>query len=90
MKQYNFILAYDIADSKRLRKIAKIVEKEAIRIQFSIFLLPKFTKPELLELLDKILKIYNENEDDIRIYKIKNKGINIASGVDLDQPFNFI
>lgn len=89
MKHYDFILAYDIADNKRLRKIAKVLEKEAIRIQFSIFLLPKFTKPELTMLLDKILKIYNENEDDIRVYKIKNKGINIASAIDLEHPFNF-
>lgn len=90
MKRYDFIISYDIANIKRLRKIAKLLEKEAIRIQFSIFLLPNSTKDELQTLLDNILKIYNENEDDIRVYNIKNSGIKLASAINLEQPYNFL
>ncbi len=89
MKRYNFLICYDIADKKRLQKIAKILEKEAIRVQYSIFLFPKATKEELFILLDKVLKIHNKNQDDIRVYNIKNSGINLGSAVDLEQPFNF-
>ena len=90
MNRYDFIISYDIANIKRLRKIAKLLEKEAIRIQFSIFLLPNSTKYELQTLLDNILKIYNENEDDIRVYNIKNSGIKLASAINLEQPYNFL
>ncbi len=90
MKRYDFLICYDIADNKRLQKIAKTLEKEAIRIQFSVFLFPKASKEELFALLDKILKIYDKNQDDIRVYNIKNSGIHLASGINLEQPFNFI
>ncbi|MEZ6141686.1 MAG: CRISPR-associated endonuclease Cas2 [Zavarzinella sp.] len=33
-----YIIAYDIADPKRLRKIARLMEKWAIRTQKSVFL----------------------------------------------------
>ena len=37
MKRFDFLVCYDIADAKRLRKVAKLLEKEAIRIQKSQF-----------------------------------------------------
>lgn len=89
MKQYNFIISYDISDDKRLRKIAKILEKQAIRIQFSIFYYPKATKQELHNLLEKILQIYDPKQDDIRVYNIKDSGITLGSGIDLNNPYNF-
>ncbi len=90
MKRFNFLISYDIADDKRLRKIAKILEKEAIRIQFSIFYLPNATKHELQLIIEKVLSIYNEKEDDIRVYKVKNKGISLGKAIDLDNPYSFV
>ena len=90
MKRYNFIISYDVANEKRLRKIAKVLEKKAIRVQFSVFYLPNATKEELQIILDELLKLYNENEDDIRVYNIKNSGIKLASAIDLEQPYNFL
>ena len=90
MKRYNFIISYDIANDKRLRKIAKVLEKKAIRLQFSIFYLPNATKKELQIILDELLNIYNEKEDDIRVYNIKNSGIKLASAINLEQPYNFL
>jgi CRISPR-associated endonuclease Cas2 len=40
----SFVIAYDIKDDKRLRKIAKFMEKEAIRIQLSVFFLRELQK----------------------------------------------
>jgi len=89
MQKHNFLITYDIANIKRLRKIAKVLEKEAIRIQFSIFYLPNVTISQMQVVLDEILSIYNKNEDDIRVYSIKNSGIKLGKAVDLDKPFNF-
>jgi len=87
MKKYDFIISYDIACNKRLQKIAKILEKEAIRVQYSIFLLKDISKDELALLLERLLRIYNENEDDIRVYKIKNYGLHLGSALNLQEPF---
>jgi CRISPR-associated protein Cas2 len=87
MKQYDFLISYDIADQKRLAKIARVLEKEAIRIQYSLFFYKDATKVELHRLLKKILKIYNEQEDDIRVYKIKNYGLHFGTAIDLKNPF---
>ncbi len=89
MKKYTFLIAYDIADKKRLQKIAKIMEKNALRIQFSIFVLLDTTKEDLHLLLSKILEINNEKEDDIRVYKLKNSGISLGSATNLSDPLSF-
>jgi len=87
MNRYDFLISYDIADNKRLSKIARVLEKEAIRIQYSLFFYKDATKEELNSLLQKILKIYNEEEDDIRVYKIKNYGLHFGAAIDLENPF---
>jgi CRISPR-associated protein Cas2 len=89
MKRYDFVLSYDISDPKRLKKIAKIVERKALRIQYSIYVLFDTTKDDVTRLLDNILNIYDEKTDDIRVYKIKDRGIHLGSAVDLDNPFDF-
>jgi len=80
MKTYSFVIAYDIADAKRLRKVAKALEKVALRIQNSIFLYKDTTKEELQNIVD------NE-KDDVRIYKANlQKSFHLQSGIDLQFP----
>ena len=86
----NFILSYDIADEKRLRKIAKLVEKQAFRIQKSIYFLEDFSQDELTALLDEISKILHDKQDDLRVYTIKQNGIHLGDAINLDEPYLFI
>ena len=87
MKTSNFIIAYDISSIKRLRKMAKLLESVAIRVQFSIFLYSNATKDELKNLCSKIMEIINVNSDDVRIYKIDiERSIHLKSGIDLKNP----
>ncbi len=89
MKRYDFVVCYDISDPKRLKKIAKAVERRALRIQYSIYVLFDATQQELNILLENITKIYNQEQDDIRVYKIKQKGIHMGSAIDLENPYDF-
>ncbi len=89
MRKYDFVVAYDISDPKRLRKIAKVLEKKAIRFQYSLFLVTDVTRDEVMSLVDRILSIYNEKQDDIRIYRIKHYGIRMGSAMDLAHPYDF-
>jgi len=90
MRRYDFIISYDISDKKRLRKIAKLIEKDAMRIQYSVYFYHDSTQEEVTKLLEKVCKIYDEKRDDIRVYKIKHKGLHLGSAIDLENPFEFI
>jgi len=84
IKKANFIICYDISDEKRLAKIAKITEKEAFRIQRSIYLYPDATIDELSRLVKKIIDKIDRNKDDVRIYKISKGSIALGKAVDID------
>jgi len=87
IRRKDFLICYDIADKKRLAKIAKIIEVEALRIQRSVYFYAGVTKKELDSLISKILVILNIKIDDLRIYTIQNNGIHLGSAINLDSPF---
>ncbi len=89
MRRYDFVIAYDIADPKRLRKIAKTLEKKAIRFQYSLFLVTDATHEEVTALVERIVSLCNEEQDDIRIYRIKHHGIRMGAALDLAHPYDF-
>jgi len=66
-----FIIAYDIVDKKRLSKIAKFLERECIRIQYSVFYI-KTKKPLLTKIVENLIELMEE-DDDIRIYRVEMK-----------------
>lgn len=87
MKKFNFLICYDIADSKRLTKIAKNLEKVSIRIQKSIFYYMEATAKDIEQIVSIIEEIINKDEDDVRVYKVdKNLSINLKRGINLKQP----
>ena len=90
MKTKNYLLCYDISDAKRLAKLAKMVEKEAYRIQNSIFLLLEPTQAELHHIIVEVAKIIDKEKDDVRIYTIKNSGYLVGIATNLDEPFILI
>lgn len=61
------IICYDIAEPKRLRKVHKLISKEAQRLQYSVYYM-ECRRKELLDLIAKIKAIINPKEDDVRIY----------------------
>jgi len=89
MYKADFILTYDIADKKRLAKISRYMEKNALRIQRSVYLCKQFSKENLYEILQYLAQIINSNEDDLRVYKIKKGSINLSSAIDIDKATIF-
>ena len=63
------VVAYDIVDDRRRRKIQKILEGHGRRVQYSVFecWLDKSQYRKLKKRLEKKLK---EQEDSIRYYKL--------------------
>ena len=81
-----FIVAYDISDKKRLRKVAKFLEKKGVRIEYSVFFL-KADKNEMVEIAMEISEIIDSETDDVRIYEIEDYGIALGRADLLDEIF---
>ena len=72
------VIAYDIKDEKRLRKVAKFLEEMGIRAQRSVFEVDMgFVKAK--KILKELQKLMNEDEDKCFLYEIKNKEDILAS-----------
>lgn len=68
-----YLIGYDISDTKRLQKIHRIMTKYATPIQYSIFLYEGVQK-ELQNCIEDIMQIFHKKEDDLRIYPLPTNG----------------
>ena len=64
-----YFISYDIANPKRLVKVAKTLENFGLRVQFSFFEC-EMENEQLSKLKLSLLDIINLKEDSIRIYPI--------------------
>ena len=64
-----YLVAYDIANPKRLQKIHYLIKKEGLAVQKSLFFV-QGTEARLNKLLDQIASIMVLREDDLRAYPI--------------------
>ena len=89
MSKKDFLICYDITDKKRVGKIGKLLERNALRIQRSVYFYEQASKEELTYLIEKILTLLDKEVDDLRLYTIRDKGISLGEAVDLENPLIF-
>lgn len=79
MHLQHYLLCYDIRDKKRLEKIYRTVSKVMIQVQYSVYYAE--TMPHTIEqLIQKLAKIIDPRQDDIRVYAIEPFGNAIRWG----------
>jgi CRISPR-associated protein Cas2 len=64
-----YLLAYDIANPKRLVRVAKLMESIGERVQDSVFE-AYLSQSELQKLLRKVERVMEMEEDSLRIYSL--------------------
>lgn len=64
-----YFIAYDIADSKRLRKVSKILQNFGMRVQYSFFQCD-ISIDILNELKKELLAVIEKKEDSLHIYPL--------------------
>lgn len=74
-----YLLAYDIADPRRLSKVHRILKKEGLPVQYSVFTVV-MKRPRLLRLLERIGTEIIETEDDVRCYRLPENTETAALG----------
>ncbi len=60
-----------------------------MRIQKSVYFYEQVSPLELDILVASLEALIDEKSDDIRIYRIKNKGISLGKAIDLHNPLIF-
>jgi CRISPR-associated protein Cas2 len=59
-----WLIAYDIANPKRLRKVAKTCEDFGLRRQYSVFLC-RITRTDLVRLKSRLYDVVNLDQDQV-------------------------
>lgn len=65
----NWLVAYDIADPRRLQRVHAYLKRHAIPVQYSVFVLRDDARA-LNTVLRGIAERIDENEDDVRAYHL--------------------
>lgn len=64
MTRRRYLMAYDIAEPKRLRRICTLMEDNGERLQYSVFLCD-LTRGELAELESAVLAVMDLEQDSV-------------------------
>lgn len=68
-RRRTFVVAYDIADPRRLVQVHRFLQERAYPVQYSVFL-GTFSEPDLNALLEGLAKIIHPRKDDVRVYPL--------------------
>ncbi len=63
------LLAYDVADRRRLSRVAAIAESHGVRVQYSLFVM-RLTPAARKALVAELSRVIDPREDDVRIYPL--------------------
>ncbi len=64
-----FLIAYDIGHPRRLRRVARLLERHAVRCQYSVFVF-RGTEARLRALLDELAALIRPAEDVIQAWPV--------------------
>lgn len=77
--QQKWLIAYDIADAKRLQRAHRYLTSQALPLQNSVFLF-RGSRNEAENCFNRLKQILNRHEDDLRIYPLPANGKIISLG----------
>ena len=75
----DYIICYDIANPRRLGRIHRALKKQALAVQYSVFLFSG-TESQLQRCMDKLQALMDECYDDIRAYPLPQRGLRLVLG----------
>ncbi|OQW66520.1 MAG: CRISPR-associated endonuclease Cas2 [Proteobacteria bacterium ST_bin11] len=77
-----YLIAYDIANPRRLGKVHRILKKQGLPVQYSVFT-AVLKRPSLLRLLERIEQQIGAVEDDVRCYRLPAQTDTVSLGKQL-------
>jgi len=78
----DYIICYDICNPKRLLRIHRALRREAVALQYSVFLFSG-TPLQLQRCLEQLESLMDKRHDDIRAYPLPQHGLRYRLGKSL-------
>lgn len=66
-----YLVAYDIADPRRLQRLHRQIRREGLAMQKSVFLVQR-TPEGIAELMDDLASMIHRQQDDLRAYPVQD------------------
>ena len=66
------VISYDVSDDKRLRKVAKYLESNSVRVQNSVFELDMEYK-KAKKIFDGLKELIDKDRDKCFLFSVKNR-----------------
>ena len=64
-----WLLAHDIRDRNRLQRVWRLLQREGVRLQYSVYLLTG-TRHQVEVIVEHLRELIDERADDVRIYPL--------------------
>jgi CRISPR-associated protein Cas2 len=73
VRRYRYLIAYDISDAKRWRKVYKLIQGLGIRLQYSVFV-ADLTVSEVYDFIIECKKVIDCEVDKLLVVKLGQEG----------------
>lgn len=77
-----WLVAYDIADRRRLGRVFRLLKKHGVPVQYSLFAVPA-SAAQMGALVVQIAQLIDPREDDVRAYCLPASGACVTLGAAL-------
>jgi CRISPR-associated protein Cas2 len=68
-----YLIAYDIAEPRRLQRLHRRLRRDAVALQESVFLVNR-SRGGIVELMNELAGLIHRQQDDLRAYPIPDPG----------------
>lgn len=77
-----YLVTYDIAHPRRLARVFRSLKKEGVPLQYSVFLV-ETSAVKMGQIMGRLAKLIDVNEDDVRAYRLPDNGWHISMGASI-------
>lgn len=75
----SWLVTYDIVEPRNLTRVFKLLKKNGIPVQYSVFLV-QASAAQIGSLMVKIAKLIDAKADDVRAYRLPENGWKVTLG----------
>lgn len=76
---HDHLICYDISDPARLARVHRSLKRQAVALQYSVFLYSGDAR-QLQKLMTELASLIHPREDDLRAYPLPQRGLRIRLG----------
>lgn len=75
-----WLIAYDIREPRRLRRVHAYLREQAVPVQYSVFV-TRCTSKQVADIRARLSEIIDHKADDVRIYQVPDQAQIVVLGV---------